>query len=125
MFHQAKNPESTEKLEIIHLHKMACKDSMACCRRWWNIHDQESHGPGNPCHKVIIESDADTLAKEKIKTVKIIEIDDEEADVPSDTGEKSVKQKVVIMDEEEKAEKTMLQESPAKTEKSSKKIEIG
>jgi len=56
------------------------------------------------------------------KEVKIIEISDEHADGPEWVEKKVIEKKVTVTEEGEKAEKTIILESPEKTKKAEKKM---
>lgn len=56
------------------------------------------------------------------KEVKIIENSDENADSPERVEKKVIEKKVIITEEGEKAEKTIMLESPEKTKKEEKKV---
>jgi hypothetical protein len=76
--------------------------------------------PGK-CIKVIVESDGDTAACEKVKEVRILRSGGEEMARPEEHGEKRIEKKIIITEEGTKAEKATIHESPANTEKKSKK----
>jgi hypothetical protein len=81
---------------------------------------RNGHGRRPHCIKEISEMEADSLAC-KEKEVKIIKIRDDNADVKGGSENKVIKTKVIVTDEGEKAEKTIIIESPEKTGKSEKK----
>lgn len=74
------------------------------------------------CIRIIIESDTDTIVNEKVKEIRIIEIRDDEKDEQEGCGEKTVEKKIIITEEGDKVEKTIIMESPAETEKKAKKV---
>jgi len=83
---------------------------------------RKGHGQGTKCLKEIHEMEADSLPCKKTKEIKIIEISDENADGPEWVEKKVIEKKVIITEEGEKAEKTIIMESPEKTKKAEKKV---
>ncbi len=83
---------------------------------------RKGHGQGTKCLKEIHEMEADSLPCKKTKEIKIIEISDENADGPEWVEKKVIEKKVIITEEGEKAEKTIIMESPEKTKKADKKV---
>ncbi|MBN1416775.1 MAG: hypothetical protein JW973_16885 [Bacteroidales bacterium] len=110
--------EKDEDVEIILMEKSTGKEPVIIAEGDDIIIIRKKLAPGGKGAKVIAECDADTLIREKIKAIEIIEIENEDIDSSEGTGKKVVKKKIIITEEGDKAEKTIIMESPEKTEKS-------
>lgn len=88
-----------------------------------HVSGKSGHGPDKKCIKVISESESDSLPGVKTEKVKIIEIREGDVEVQEGKQEKIIEKKIIITEEGERAEKTIIMESPEKTEKSKQKPE--
>jgi hypothetical protein len=77
--------------------------------------------PGEKCIKVIVESDGDTAVGGEKQEIRIIKTHDKEMTSPEGCEKKVIEKKIIVTEEGDKAEKTIILESPAETEKKSKK----
>ncbi len=79
-------------------------------------------GQGQPAHcmKEAGKMEADSLPCKRTKEVKIIEIRDDHAEVQEGNEKKVIEKKIIVTTEGEKAEKTIILESPGKAGKSKK-----
>jgi hypothetical protein len=77
--------------------------------------------PGEKCIKVTVECDGDTAMGAEKQEIMIIRTHDKEMASPEGCEKKVIEKKITVTEEGDKAEKTIILESPAETEKKSKK----
>jgi len=82
---------------------------------------RKGNNPEEKCIKVTVECDGDTAAGGEKQEIRIIKTHDKEMTSPEGCEKKVIEKKIIVTEEGEKAEKTIILESPAETEKKSKK----
>jgi hypothetical protein len=114
--------EGKSNVEVTYLHISPGDEPLVIEEDGDYIIIKKGEGSGEKCIKVITkEGNEDTLKTEKVKIIRITETEDMDMNKPCE-GNKVVEKKITVTTEGgDKAVKSTIKESPAKTEKSQKK----